>query len=141
MDAYVLVPNFLFEAAGRDGAVMRGTIEAASRAAAVERIIALGRTPVRVVEQGVEALHTGEAVEGRPLWGVAQQRLTLLRELSLLLHAGLSVERALVVMQGLTAKQRTKVTITHLLDGLRGGESLSGAMRRADGVFPETLRK
>lgn len=140
-DEEVLVPNFLFEAASRDGAVVRGTIEAASRAAAVERIMALGRTPVRVVEQGVDSLHTGEAAEGRPLWGAAQQRLALLRELSLLLHAGLSVERALVVMQGLAVKHRTKATIAHLLDGLRGGEALSGAMRRAEGVFPETLRK
>jgi type II secretory pathway component PulF len=45
------VPSFAYEAAGPDGAIGRGVIDAPGRAAAVERISALGRTPVRVVER------------------------------------------------------------------------------------------
>jgi general secretion pathway protein F len=76
-----------------------------------------------------------------PAWGLAADRLTMLRELSLLLRAGLSVERALVAMQGMTTKPRVKHVLQALLDGLRGGDALSSAMRRADHLFPETTRK
>ena len=76
-----------------------------------------------------------------PQWNVASDRLSLLRELSLLLRAGLSVERALSAMQGLTAKARLKSVLAQLLEGLRAGEALSSAMRRVDRLFPETMRK
>jgi len=46
------MPRFAYEAAGRDGAVARGVVDAATQTAAVERLVAEGRTPLRVVEQG-----------------------------------------------------------------------------------------
>ncbi|MFM9862304.1 MAG: type II secretion system F family protein [Micropepsaceae bacterium] len=76
-----------------------------------------------------------------PQWDLSSQRLAILRELSLLLRAGLSVERALVAMQGLAKKARTKATLAQLLEGLRAGEALSTAMGRAGVLFPETVRK
>lgn len=135
------MPTYAYEAAGPGGATERGVIDAPSRGIAVERILALGRTPTRVIE------HTGAApaqINRRtllPAWGVASDRLMLLRELSLLLRAGLSVERALVAMQSMTGKPRLRHLIQTLLDALRGGEALSSAMRRAEHVFPETTRK
>ncbi len=136
------MPNFAYEAAAPGGAIVRGVIEAPSRSAAVERILAQGRTPTRVTEQADGAAGTvGERRPLLPAWGASGDRLTLLRELSLLLRAGLSVERALVAMQGMTEKPRQKHVLQSLLDGLRGGEALSSAMRRADHLFPETTRK
>ncbi|MCE9521367.1 MAG: type II secretion system F family protein [Alphaproteobacteria bacterium] len=136
------MPNFAYEAAGPDGGIARGVVDAPNRSAAVERILALGRTPVRVVEQSGAALSAAPGSVGFfPHWGQTQERLTLLQEFSILLRAGLSVERSLVAMQGLTNKPRTKATIQNLLEGLRGGEPLSTAMRRTDALFPESLRK
>lgn len=135
------MPNFAYEAAAPGGAIVRGVIEAPSRSAAVERILAQGRTPTRVTEQADNAATVGERRPLLPSWGASGDRLTLLRELSLLLRAGLSVERALVAMQGMTEKPRQKHVLQSLLDGLRGGEALSSAMRRADHLFPETTRK
>lgn len=136
------MPSFAYEAASINGGVTRGIVDAPTRAAAIERILALGRTPLRVVEQNIgvpaQALNLSQLL---PQWGLSNDRLTLLREISVLLRAGLSVERALVAMQGLTSKARIKSALAQLLEGLRGGEALSAAMKRADHLFPETMRK
>lgn len=135
------MPSFAYEAAGPDGAIGRGVIDAPSRSAAVERILALGRTPVRIVEQAPGAAPVAAATRLMPAFGIANERLSLLRELGTLLQAGLSVERALTAMQGLSVKARTKAVVQALLDGLRAGEPLSGAMRRAEAFFPESVRR
>ncbi|MEQ1864556.1 MAG: type II secretion system F family protein [Micropepsaceae bacterium] len=134
------MPRFSYEAAGADGAIGRGVVEAPNRAAAIERVLALGRTPVQIVEQGDAATPVGTSY-ALPRFGLVNERLALLWELSTLLRAGLSVERALVAMQGLASKPRTKGELQSLLEGLRGGEPLSTAMRRADLLFPESLRR
>lgn len=130
------MPRFAYEAAGPDGTIGRGTIEASDRSAAVARILALGQTPVRVAEQASVSSSVSS-----PRIGASRERLSLLRELATLLNAGLSVERALVAMHGLNARARTKREIQAVLDGLRSGESLSDSMRRADNVFPEPVRR
>ncbi|MBP6012578.1 MAG: type II secretion system F family protein [Alphaproteobacteria bacterium] len=136
------MPSFAYEAAGPDGAIGRGVVEAPNRSAAVERILALGRTPVRIVEQG-EAAPASFAGGARllPVWGLAGQRLTLLQEFGTLLRAGLGVERALLAMQALSSSSRTKSALQNLLEGLRAGEPLSVAMRRADQLFPDATRR
>ncbi len=136
------MPNYLYEAAASDGTITRGAIDAPSRSMAVERIIGLGRTPVRVVEnEGTALPHSRGTATLLPQFNLANDRLVLLQQFSILLRAGLSVERSLIAMLALTSKARTKGAIQSLLDGLRGGEPLSGAMRRAERLFPEPLRK
>jgi len=134
------VPSFAYEAAGPDGAIGRGVIEAASRSAAVERILASGRTPVRLVEQDASAAGF-ETKSAFPMLGMAGERLALLREFGTLLQAGLSVERALTALQGLTVRPRSRTAVLALLEGLRAGEPVSAAMRRASALFPEPMRK
>lgn len=136
------MPTFVYDATSATGGATRGTIEAPSRGVAVERLLAQGQTPVRLVEQTGGA-GAGTAASGRltPLFGLASDRLEILRELSLLLRAGLGVERALIAMQGLTTKARVRAALSQMLDGLRGGEPLSAAMQRAGHLFPETVRK
>ena len=109
---------------------------------AVERILGLGRTPVRVVEHDGEASQVPSDVTSfLPRLSLAGDRLTVLQEFSILLRAGLNVERALVAMLAMTDKASVKAAIQKLLEGLRGGESLSIAMKRAERLFPDALRK
>lgn len=134
------MPTFSYEATSPQGGVTRGFIEAPTRSAAVERILGQGQTPMRVTERSAGA--SVPAFERLwPQWDLSSQRLSIMRELSLLLRAGLSVERALVAMQGLAKKARTRATLTQLLEGLRAGEALSSAMGRTGPLFPETMRK
>lgn len=137
------MPIFAYEAASPGGAIVRGVVDAPSRSVAVERILSQGHTPTRVTQKDAVggAVATDTARPLLPQWGASSDRLTLLRELSLLLRAGLSVERSLVAMQGMTAKARVRIVLQQLLDGLRAGEALSVAMRRAEALFPEAMRK
>ncbi|NOT41708.1 MAG: type II secretion system F family protein [Alphaproteobacteria bacterium] len=135
------MPSFAYEAAGPDGAIGRGVIDAPNRGAAVERILALGRTPLRVVEQDTSGATGFATARLLPEFGLAADRLGLLRELGTLLQAGLGVERALLAMQGLTTRRRSKAAAQAMLEGLRAGEPLSGAMRRAGSLFAEPMRR
>ena len=142
------MPTFAYEATSKQGGTTRGVIEAPTRSLAVERILAQGQTPTRVVERATAAEAAPATGFALPAvgglfsqWNLSADRLAMLRELSLLLRAGLSVERALVAMQGLAKTNRVKTALGGLLEGLRRGEPLSGAMARAGTLFPETMRK
>jgi type II secretory pathway component PulF len=138
------LPSFAYEATSPQGGVTRGVIEAPSRAAAVERLLGAGQTPMRVVEQGAGAGAAGAGLTFGavlPEWNVRGRRLGFLRELSLLLRAGLSVERALTAMQGLAKTARARTVLAQLIESLRAGEPLSAAMARSGPLFPEAMRK
>ena len=142
------MPKFAYEAANPEGGIARGVVDAPTRSMAVERILALGRTPVRVIEQAQGEAGAGGGGIGAaslsdllPRMFAGTDRLAIIRELATLLRAGLSVERALVVMQGLARSARVKATLSRLTDALRGGQPLSAAMAAADEIFPEAVRK
>ncbi|MEQ1755446.1 MAG: type II secretion system F family protein [Micropepsaceae bacterium] len=136
------MPNFQYEAAGSDGSITRGLIEASTRSVAVEKILGQGKTPVRVVEDsGARSSSISAQRSFLPQFSLSNDRVGLLQEFGILLKAGLSVERALTTMQVLAEKPRIRLAIQNLLDGLRGGEPLSSAMKRADMLFPDPLRK
>lgn len=136
------MPKFVYEAASTSGGVSKGIVDAPTRAAAVERLLAQGRTPVRVSEDlggaSIGAFPLGNIL---PTFSASEDRLLILRELSTLLRAGLSVERALVVMQGLSVRPRLKSVLAQLTAALRGGQPLSTAMACASDLFPDATRK
>ena len=90
------MPTFHYEAAGADGTLARGLVEASSRSAAVEKILGLGQTPVRVTQDAdAAAFAIGPQATLLPQFSSSNDRLRLLQEFSILLKAGLTVERAL----------------------------------------------
>lgn len=137
------MPIYSYEAAGKDGKPTHGTIEAPSRSMAVERLLQQGRTPLLLSER---PLQRGPASLSAwlPSWGSmaeARNRGTLLRELAVLLKAGLNVERSLTTMAALASTPATRATIDAMLESLRSGETLSAAMARAGDAFPESMRR
>jgi general secretion pathway protein F len=122
------VPVFNYEAASKDGSLTRGAIEAPTRSLAVEKILGQGQTPIRVTEQaGGGAVRLLPALAMPTAMASTRTRVTLLQELSVLLKAGLTVERALATLVALSSNQRTRDLIESVLESLRGGEPLSGA--------------
>lgn len=116
------MPQFAYEAVDRTGLVTRGTVEAGGRSFAVDKLIAGGLTPVTVFERG----GTG------PRWALprlGETRNSLLvsltGELSVLLNAGLSVERALSVLQGLARGKERPTVLAAITDRLRSGGTLA----------------
>jgi general secretion pathway protein F len=123
----VAVARFAFEAVDRSGALVRGQIEAQGRALAVEQLISSGQTPVSLVEHSVKTA----GLEN--LLAVARfdrpNLLNMIRELSSLVGAGLALERALAVMEGLAASPATAHAIGQVRGQLQAGEPLSRGIR------------
>ncbi len=106
---------------------MRGQIEATARPLALEQLLSAGQTPLSLTETGegrrslIESLRTLQPGGG--------DLLSVIRELSSLLKAGLPVERALGAMQSLSSNRRTALRVGQMLERVRAGEPLSRALR------------
>jgi general secretion pathway protein F len=136
------MPNFSYEAASADGHIVRGVLDAPSRASAVERLLAQGQTPIHVSEAGEGGRRSWRGAAALfPRLSLESERLALVRELSILLRAGLTVERALMAMHGAMANVRLKALLARLTEGLRAGQPLSSAMAQAPDLFPDAMRK
>ncbi len=119
--------RFAFEAVDRTGAVVRGHLEAQGRAFAVEQLISSGQTPLSVVEST-----SGAFPVLRSLGSFGREHsdfLVFVRELSSLVGAGLPLERAMGVMQGLASRPAVAHQLGEILGKLRAGDPLSRAVR------------
>ena len=137
------MPLYIYEAAARDGKATRGSIEAPTRVAAIEHLVQQGHTPLSIAEHEGRAQGLSPA-SILPVWRTQEQaraRARLLRELSVLLRAGLTVERSLATLAAVTASPATRKVIDAMLEGLRAGETFSAAMAREPTMFPEPMRR
>ena len=131
------MPFFQYKAVSPGGEVQEGVLEAASSAAAVARIQAMGFIPIRAEEAGVaRAVH---ATGKRPLFerrGISQNDIGILtRELATLLKAGLPLDRSFEILINLAANQKVAELLGRVRNDVRGGSSLSKALEAQRGVF------
>lgn len=119
--------RFAFEAVDRAGSIIRGQIEAEGRPVAVEQLLSQGHTPLSVTDAANEGRFSFSFLASFQPGG--NDLLTVTRELSGLLKAGLPIERALSAMQNLSANRRMAVRVGQMLERVRAGEPLSRAMR------------
>ena len=119
--------RFAFEAVDSAGAVVRGQIEAQARPIAIEQLLAAGQTPLSLRETGEGRRSPLDFLKSLQPGG--NDLLSVIRELSSLLKAGLPVERALGAMQNLTSNRRTALRVGQMLERVRAGEPLSRALR------------
>jgi general secretion pathway protein F len=118
------MPRFAFKAIGPTGLLVSGSLDAQSRAFALDELIASGQTPVSIRElvpsTGLTARLGGFA------GGSFDYRL-FLRELGILLGAGLSMERALKVLVDIAPNGRQAMRVGQILERVRAGAPLSQA--------------
>jgi general secretion pathway protein F len=120
----MILAHFRFEAIDRAGARISGTIEAGTRAQALDQLLANGSTPTALRA----ADNTKPAFFSQFLRPRTFDHVLFLRELGLLLKAGLTVERALITLKGLASNGSQAQRMQQLLDRVRGGEALSQAI-------------
>lgn len=132
------MPLFQYKAASSSGAVEEGELEARDQAAAVERLQSMGYIPIRV-DAGAAAGNGGGLLSGTSIFarkGVSQDELgNLTRELSTLLRAGLSLDRALELLLNMAENPPLRAMILKIRDDVRGGAALSAAMESHPNVF------
>ena len=120
------MPAYTYKAVGRDGKAQQGVIEADALDMATRQLRARGLTPLKIQEgDGQE--------EAKP--PTRQEVLSMTSELSVLLRAGLPLDRALKVLIDMDGQPRMRAVLTDLLKAVKGGKSLSMALQPFDAIF------
>lgn len=131
------MPEFRYVAATATSETVEGRMEAADKAAVVDRLHALGHVPIRVEEVGSSALARLLAREiGRPRRSPVRSLALLTAQLATLLRAGLALDEALVVLQDLAEREAERDCLRHLLAKISDGATLADAMAAQPEVFP-----
>lgn len=121
--------EFAYRAASAAGEMREGVVDAQSREHALRQIKALGLTPL-LIEQGAGAAANAAArARGRARGEVNRADvLAFTSELSVMLKAGLSLDRALRVLIDMSHKPAVAALVNELLESVKGGASLSKAL-------------
>ncbi len=125
------MPAFDYRGIKADGGTARGRIDAEDRERAIAKVRALGVAPVQIDEKAdrPEApVKIKAATRTRALAAIA--------ELSVLLRAGLALDRALGLVVENAEDRPTQAIYRAILAEVREGRTLSAAMAEQPGIFP-----
>jgi general secretion pathway protein F len=135
------VPQFKYKAINRSGVTTVGELAAASRPLAVDMLCRQGLTPTEIRAGDSESsglrhgrdflrkLHRNQGMTPREL-------LHVTRSLSVLLRAGLTMDRTLAIAVALMESRSTKQIVGRLAVAVRGGSSLSQALAQEKLALP-----
>jgi general secretion pathway protein F len=132
--------RFHYRAVSAQGELLEGEIEGPSRDAVIERLQDLGHTPLHTAELGAASAAKPARVARPPRRAGARRggRIHLgrfTRDLATLLRAGVPLERALRMLQELASAPAAAALVGRLLEAVRGGATLSGALEAHPRVF------
>jgi len=121
---------FSYRATTLDGAITEGVIEAADEKAAVEILKNTGIIPLKIAAptEGIKKRLSLRSSKG--------DLLTFTTELSVLLHAGLPLDRSLNILSEISESKDMKKIVQSILKSIREGSSFSDALARHPKVFP-----
>lgn len=128
---------YLYEASTKDGQIVKGRLDVLDEKHAVERIYEMGYFPIKVKKAEEERERFLERIIDPLRPGISDKDImTFTYQLGVLLDAGLTLDRSLVILSGLAEKKRLKDLINDLISQIRGGKSFSEALSRHPRVFP-----
>jgi type II secretion system protein F len=125
------VPVFVYKAADQRGQTIDGVMEAADARSVVERLQRDAYFPIHVAPQ-----HERAGLAGLKLAGLGQQRVpgrdlvAFTQQLATLLEAGLPLDRALGIQEGLAPNARLRAITGDVLRSVRSGTSLGEALAK-----------
>jgi type IV pilus assembly protein PilC len=129
--------KFTYTAVKSDGTTETDTRDVADRYALARELRARGLTPVKVEEVAGQARSKFFNLFRRRGGKVKMKTLLVFAgSLSSMLGAGLSLARALLVIERQTTDKRFKIILTDLVNKISAGGSLSQAMANFPNVFP-----
>lgn len=127
------MPSFTYKAIGRDGKALAGTVEATGLELASRQLRSQGLTLLKLEAGGgaapVAGSRSGGKAPGR------QDILSMTSELSVLLRAGLPLDRALKVLIDMSAQPRMVELLNDLLKAVKGGKPLSQGLQSYEETF------
>jgi general secretion pathway protein F len=130
--------RFRYEAVSAAGERLAGEMEAETRAAVIERLQSLGHVPIRADAAAASLLSGLLTRRFAVRRGKPSRDLPLItQQLATLLHAGLSLDRALELVQTVTPREAEREMLQAILDKVKGGSSLADAMAAEPQAFPK----
>lgn len=129
--------KYRYRAVAASGETIEGTLEAADRYAAIERLQTWGHVPIRADEVGSDPLSSLLAADLFGARTMSPRALVLVtRQLAILLHAGLPLDQSLQLLAELSEQRVEKACIASLLEKISGGSTLADAMSAQPKAFP-----
>ncbi len=121
---------YSYRATTLDGAIVEGVIEATDEKIAIERLKNSGIIPLKVAapREGLKRRFTLRSSRG--------ELLTFTTELSVLLSAGLPLDRSLNILSEISESKEMKNTVQSILKSIREGSSFSDALAKHPKLFP-----
>jgi general secretion pathway protein F len=131
------MPMFRYEAVAASGEFVAGEMEAPGESDLVDRLQADGHVPIRIeIAARVGLPHLFARRSGRAGPRKSANLALLTHQLAILLHAGLSLDRALEIAQSVVPLRGEKEGVRDVLNRVRRGASLADAMAAQNGLFP-----
>jgi type II secretory pathway component PulF len=128
------MPTYQYKARTRTGELVTGALAAADRRLAVAELGRMGYFPLRVETAGAEA----GAVKGLARLRArisSRDVLAFTQQLSSLLRSGMSLSKALDVLERRTQKKNLQAIFATLREDIVQGETLSGALAKHPRAF------
>lgn len=139
------MPEFKWKAAQTDATIVSGSLQAPSQALAISQLRAQGLTLLQIAPADGESASATDS--GAPLVAKASRprdsRLTqsdilvMSTELSIMLQAGLSLDRSLRILADMNAKPAMVTLIEAILADVKNGMPLSRALAKHPGNFSD----
>ncbi len=127
--------KFSYKAKNKDGAIVEGAVDAPDRIAAARQLREHGEIAFALVPER-EKRHFSIPIVGALLNRVGlHEKIQFCRNLSGMLSAGLSLYRALGVLEKQTANKKFKSILGELMKGIDKGETLSQGLEKYPAVF------
>ncbi|MDE1976978.1 MAG: type II secretion system F family protein [Elusimicrobia bacterium] len=131
------MPTFAYKAKARDGAVRQGTLDAAERRVAIELlrsqkmvVLEIGEKKPSFLDTLKDKLNAGATVKSKDLTMFS-------RQLSTLIGAGVPIVQGLSILEAQAQNPAFKKIIGAVRADIEGGLSITEAMKKHPGAFPE----
>lgn len=131
------MPRFVYKAVTSSGETVEGELEALDRRALIAQLQSQGHVPIRAEERsgGLAGWRFDFGRFGRT---ISQTDLALLiRELAILLRAGLPLDRALSILGQIARPGPTRRMVEQVLEGVRSGQTLADSLEATGDTMPD----
>jgi type IV pilus assembly protein PilC len=133
------VEEYTWRAATAAGAVMKGSLEAASESAVLARLRAQGLSPLAVAATSKTGLNRDVSIPGFEKRVAVKDLAVFAKQFAGLIHAGLPLMRALAIIADQTESKRLASALAAVQVDIETGKSFSAALAAHPAVFPPLM--
>ena len=126
--------EFLYKVRSKLGSIEEGKIESGSRRDAVAELRASGLVPISVVKKKSTILDINSLLANFSRVSLLQ-KISFLKNLSVMIKAGVAIPRALGILSAQTEEGRLKKILSNMAKEVQIGKSISDIMEKTPEVF------